>query len=249
LPEIHKEPNYYSKYYPKGKLYLGKFNGLSKKFYSRVKVLSSKLRFKRVFKNIQKTKPQIVGLKYSLLDVGCGKGFFLSQIKCDNLDKYGIDINSEALESNLAKDATLFQGDFVKYDFNQKFDILTLFHALEHFPNPLDYINKAQTVLNQNGILAIIIPNINSLGFNISKKNWFHLDSPRHLFLPSKKALITSLEESNFEIISVTNPYYEYPFDLYHSMPNKLLKLLIIPFYLIIKSLSKETIFIIAKKK
>ena len=142
------------------------------------------------------------------MDVGCGQGDFIYSLP-QYISATGIDINAP-------KSKNLIKDDFLKYRFKQKYDYITFWHSLEHFHNPKTVINKALSLLKKDGTLYISIPNTNSLAFKLGQQYWFHLDAPRHLFLPSNKN-IHLLIPSHYSIKISYNPL-NFPLDLYHSL-------------------------------
>lgn len=173
----------------------------------------------------------------TLLDVGCGQGNYLKSLP-STIKSTGIDLKISS-KTNL----NIIEGDFNKYKFSLKFDVITFWHSLEHFPNPLETINKAINLLNQNGRIIISLPNTNSLAFRLGQKNWFHLDSPRHLFLPSDKN-IQSIFPQNSQLKIYHYPF-EFPLDLFWSLKKRPYLRVIYPF---LKIFDHETMTIVYKK-
>lgn len=65
------------------------------------------------------------------------------------------------------------------------FDVIGLWHSIEHLPFPWEVVKAAANALNRGGILVIAAPNPESAQFRVLGKNWVHLDAPRHIhFLP-----------------------------------------------------------------
>jgi 2-polyprenyl-3-methyl-5-hydroxy-6-metoxy-1,4-benzoquinol methylase len=65
---------------------------------------------------------------------------------------------------------------------DEKFDVIVLWHCLEHLPQPWLVLQKAAEKLAPGGILLIAIPNIDSYDFSVLRAKWQHLDAPRHLY-------------------------------------------------------------------
>lgn len=160
----------------------------------------------------------------TLLDVGCGRGGFLNALP-PNLIATGIDLNPQKITGK-----NIIKANFLTYKFSDKFDVITFWHSLEHFKNPQKSVNKALRLLNTHGKLIISIPNTNSLAFKVGQKDWFHLDSPRHLFLPNN-VNIKQLFPKKYKI-SINYSPYEFPLDLFWSLKNK-------PYYWVIYPLLK----------
>lgn len=95
----------------------------------------------------------------SLLDVGTGIAQFLSIAK-DNFEVKGTEISQSAII--IAKEKyhiDVNHGEIERIEFNSKFDVITLFHVLEHVPNPLLTIKRCKELLNNEGILIVAVPN------------------------------------------------------------------------------------------
>ena len=105
-----------------------------------------------------------------LLDVGAGGGEFTYVSSQLGFDSTGIEPNIGY--SNYAKDqyqANVQTGQLA--DIDDKFDIITMFHVMEHIPNPVKTFKKLYELLNEDGSLFIEVPNIES--FSQSPDNTF----------------------------------------------------------------------------
>ncbi|HCB23222.1 hypothetical protein A3H81_00500 [Candidatus Daviesbacteria bacterium RIFCSPLOWO2_02_FULL_38_18] len=131
-----------------------------------------------------------------ILDVGSGEGIFgrslSNQFKVINLDIPGAEI----------KNPDVIKKDFIKWQIKQKFDAVVFWESLEHISNSAEYIKKASSLLNKNGLIMIEFPRYNSLESKIFSKYWFHLDPPRHLSHLTIKGLIKVLKNNNLKILS-----------------------------------------------
>jgi 2-polyprenyl-3-methyl-5-hydroxy-6-metoxy-1,4-benzoquinol methylase len=70
-----------------------------------------------------------------------------------------------------------------------KYDVITLWHVLEHLPNLEEQIEKIIALLNENGVLIIAVPNFNSFDAKYYKNYWAAFDVPRHLWHFSKNTI------------------------------------------------------------
>jgi 2-polyprenyl-3-methyl-5-hydroxy-6-metoxy-1,4-benzoquinol methylase len=70
-----------------------------------------------------------------------------------------------------------------------KFDVIALWHSLEHLPKPWLVLQRAAERLAPGGILLVAVPNIESYDFSVLKAGWLHLDAPRHLYFYTAAAL------------------------------------------------------------
>jgi len=138
-----------------------------------------------------------------LMDIGCGIGYTLTLLKCIGWDVYGIDIDKKAIE--IAKKQGLCHvslGTFraVKKYPDNYFDVIRLYHVIEHLDNPEECVKLCYQKLKKGGELIIGTPNIESCIAKIGKQYWYNLDSPRHLFLFSPSTLQKLLQKNNFQI-------------------------------------------------
>ena len=95
----------------------------------------------------------------SLLDVGTGIAQFLFFAR-NNFKVKGTEISQSAITIAKQKyNIDVSYGDIESIEFNSKFDVITLFHVLEHVPSPLTTIKRCKELLNHEGILIIAVPN------------------------------------------------------------------------------------------
>jgi hypothetical protein len=77
--------------------------------------------------------------------------------------------------------------------------VVTLWHVLEHLPDPRDMLVAATDALLPGGVLAIGVPNPESIQFRVLRSRWHHLDAPRHLCLIPGPALLGQARELGLE--------------------------------------------------
>ncbi|MGB3607157.1 MAG: class I SAM-dependent methyltransferase [Psychroserpens sp.] len=126
----------------------------------------------------------------SLLDVGCGTGDFLKIAKDNQWQVCGIEPNESArsIANGKAHD-TVFDSDHLSKFNSQSFDVITLWHVLEHLPNLQGHIAKFEKLLKPSGKLVIAVPNYNSYDAHYYKHFWAAFDVPRHLWHFTKTAI------------------------------------------------------------
>jgi SAM-dependent methyltransferase len=95
----------------------------------------------------------------SVLDIGCGDGFFLSTL--DGKNKQGLEFNPLAVAKAQAKGLNV-QRVPLKQIPKESFQAATLFHVLEHVSTPIDLLQDAINVLQRDGLLIISVPNNDS---------------------------------------------------------------------------------------
>ena len=134
-----------------------------------------------------------------VLDVGCGNGFFLSQVRAlAQCQVYGIDISEIAAESakkNYGLD--IFTGTILESPFpDNSFDVITAWSFLEHVNNPAEVMLKFANLLKKDGLCILTTPNFDSLNAKLFQDKWYHLDCPRHLFIYNPRTVAAMLEKS-----------------------------------------------------
>lgn len=115
-----------------------------------------------------------------VLDYGCGTGEFLNKCETSGFAIQGVEPSDKArYHAELLLNKKIHP---TIETLNQQFDIITLWHVLEHIPNLNDIIKHLNTHLKQNGTMFIAVPNHNSEDAKIYKEQWAGYDVPRHLW-------------------------------------------------------------------
>ncbi len=133
----------------------------------------------------------------SLLDVGAGTGDFLKVAKEKGWEVAGVEPNVNATKLASQKGVVL-KPELKDFEGNQ-FDVITLWHVLEHVPNLEETIAQLSGLLKPNGVLIIAVPNFKSYDALHYGKFWAAYDVPRHLWHFSKKS-IKELFSADFQL-------------------------------------------------
>ena len=150
-------------------------------------------------------------LSGGILDIGCGSGFFLKTASDVGLKGHGIDVSKKALA--LARDgfglnvSDRTTGDLLKE--NERYNIITLWHVLEHFLNPVEELKKIHGLLTEKGCCLIEVPNFNSVKFRFSNNKWKGGNHPLyHRSFFTSSTLSQTLKLSGFSRIKRLNVSY-----------------------------------------
>lgn len=141
----------------------------------------------------------------SLLDVGCGDGSFLVAARSRGWCVTGLERAPDAARAHGITIHTT-TADFVGCGF----DAITLWHSLEHFPDPLQLLQQLTGLLNPNGVIIIAVPNFSGWQARLFGRGWLHLDVPRHLWHFSRQALLLMLQQCHLTPIAIRHCEFEY---------------------------------------
>ena len=146
----------------------------------------------------------------NILDVGAGTGDFLKVCVNNSWNVYGTEPDNGARNIALKKGITL-QEDLSAFKKNQ-FDVITLWHVLEHVENLEEYIITLKTLLKDQGRLVVAVPNYKSYDAKHYKEYWAAFDVPRHLWHFSQTSIAKLFAKENM-IVEKTVPM---KFDAYY---------------------------------
>ena len=143
----------------------------------------------------------------SLLDLGCGNGYFLSYARNAGWDVVGVDLDPKAVSvaTQNGLDVRLGSIDIIDSS-KEQFDVITLSHVIEHVHQPIDVLNACYKLLKPGGFLWIETPNIESEGHRIFGRYWRGLEPPRHLVLFTYKSLLNTLTKVGYAEVEL-QPY------------------------------------------
>lgn len=131
------------------------------------------------------------GKNLTSLDIGCAAGYFVSYMKGRGYDAYGIEIADgpvrfarETLKLNI------FQENFLDWDpqFQNQFDVITLWATIEHLHKPKETLEKIKNHLKPGGVLILSTCRYGLLA-KLAGLKWRYLNVPEHLYYYSYKGL------------------------------------------------------------
>lgn len=180
--------------------------GLSNKLYRLVRGIM--LRRKRVL--IQKTSVLRTG---SILDIGCGTGYFGGAMKKAGWQVTGIEINEKARSLAASRfGLNVISPVEISVLPDHSFDIITLWHVLEHFHDPFKYFSDISNLLKPGGVCIVALPNSNSYDAKHFKQFWAAYDVPRHLWHFDPSSFNCFLKKVGFRCEMIRN----LPFDVFY---------------------------------
>jgi len=138
-----------------------------------------------------------------VLDVGCQSGLFLKKLEKEGFKVYGVDISEDSCNyaKNILNLKNIYCKDIMDIEFKEDFfDIITLWHVLEHLEDPVLVLKKLYKYLKKDGYIFIECPNISSFSNIIFKDKSPSLDVPRHLWFFSSSTLKKLLYKIGFKL-------------------------------------------------
>ena len=190
-PSLEKLPNYYN-----SEDYISHTDtkrNLLEKVYHLVRSISLKRKLKLInsFSSDEK----------NLLDVGCGTGDFLQTALQNHWSVSGIEPNKNARDlANSKTNNSVYNVDQLLKFPKKSFDIITLWHVLEHLPNLYEHISILKSLMKENGRLIIAVPNYKSYDAIYYKNFWAAYDAPRHLWHFNKESVSKLFLKENMKI-------------------------------------------------
>lgn len=136
-----------------------------------------------------------------LLDVGCSYGLYLLKMKKLGWNVKGLELNKKAADFGKKElDLDIINDDFTNFPIDEKFDVITMRMVLEHLPNPLKQLEKANELLKKNGQLIIIVPNFEGMEFRLFKEYCYALQVPVHFNHFTPLTIQNFCDKSGFKI-------------------------------------------------
>lgn len=166
--------------------------------------------FKTILKRLHKIKKP----GNTLLDVGAASGIFLNLARNERYEVSGIEPSSFlTAEAKRRYGLNIFRGTIENYRAQKKFAVITLLDILEHLPEPGSFMTKIDPLLEKNGILVIVTPDISSLTVRLAGKHWWHYRIA-HVNFFNLKSIAYLLDKFDYEII--LKKRYAWNFSLYY---------------------------------
>lgn len=146
-------------------------------------------------------------LKGRILDIGAGTGDFLLEAKNQNWEILGIEPNDKAKGIALGKGIKF--GDTIEKLESNSFDVITMWHVLEHVPDVEHQVAELKRLLKPSGTIIIAVPNFKSYDAKHYGAFWAAYDVPRHLWHFSKTAIEKLFEKQNMNLEDIKPMWFD----------------------------------------
>ncbi|ROP47646.1 GNAT family N-acetyltransferase [Streptomyces sp. PanSC9] len=132
-----------------------------------------------------------------VLDVGCGTGGFLAHLAVRHgVRGTGVEADPVLAARARARGLAVHQADFTRFETDLRYDVVTLFHLLEHCPDPEAVLWRASSLLAPGGALCVEVPVVGGLAGRLYGAHWFPLLPPFHRHIPSRASLAETLRRA-----------------------------------------------------
>ena len=195
--KTHPVPENISTYYQSEK-YISHTDS-NKGFLSRCYQLVKKYNIKQKIRLINR----YAGSEKSLFDFGAGTADLLVEARKNNYEIAGLEPNIKARETAKSKGIDLWD----RLRTGRRFQIITLWHVLEHLEDPVSELLNLTAILEDDGTVFIAVPNFKSYDANYYKEYWAAFDVPRHIWHFSRQGITEVLKEAGLEVIE-TKPMW-----------------------------------------
>lgn len=141
-----------------------------------------------------------------ILDLGCGAGQYLYDIREKGWDVYGVEISRDAAEiGKQYASLNIFSGTLLETGYpDDFFDYIRSNHSFEHIYNPNETLAELHRILKPNGKFLIGVPNFHSTNAKLFGLYWWYLGAPVHTYNYSAQTLSQMLEKHNLVVERVT---------------------------------------------
>ena len=175
-----------------------------------------------------------------LLDIGGGNGEFAVFMASKGWDVVLQDSISKVEDRNIDKNFKFVKDLHILKD-GQKFDVITLWHSLEHIHDVEELYNQINRLLSHDGILLIAVPNLSAPEKIFYGKKWVPFDAPRHLYHFQIESLKDLCNKYKFKILRKYSLYQDTPYNIllsiYKNSPFQILKGILVFFYSIFRTI------------
>ena len=134
-----------------------------------------------------------------MLDIGCGRGQLLSAFKSLGAPVLGLERQEfpvDHLHKNFVRSGSIDDREYA----DSKFDIVILWHVLEHVEEPAAFLEQVRSRMTGNGTIMIAAPNASSHDASIYGADWIAWDAPRHKWHFERTSLDDVLRRAGFEV-------------------------------------------------
>jgi SAM-dependent methyltransferase len=145
-----------------------------------------------------------------ILDVGCGVGRILHQLKDAGFS------NVLGIDPYLDRDLTYPNGLRILkqsiHELEGEWDLIMFHHSFEHVPDPLETLRASCQLLSDAGCCLIRTPVASSYAWQHYREHWVQIDAPRHLYVQSVRSLELLAKKAGLRFVRIFYDSNEFQF-------------------------------------
>ncbi len=150
------------------------------------------------------------GHKGHLLDIGAGTGAFVHAMFEKNWKVTGLEPDASTRDKAFENYKIQLKSTDAIFDLPEnEYEVITMWHVLEHVHELKPYIHQCYKSLKHNGRLIIAVPNFTSFDASFYKKFWAAYDLPRHLYHFSPTSMELLLQQYGFDIVTIKPMWFD----------------------------------------
>lgn len=156
-----------------------------------------------------------------VLDIGCGMGYFLYACRIYGYEVEGVDVSDDSafyVRNELKIPVTTGSIEEINFK-DDSIDIITMWHSLEHTPDPRKHLKKAWNWLKQDGFLVVDVPNHEGTDAKKTWNSWDGWDLPYHLYHFTPKTLINILSQHGFKTCRTKDYHSQHTKEKFERIP------------------------------
>ncbi|WMJ71990.1 class I SAM-dependent methyltransferase [Cytophagaceae bacterium ABcell3] len=146
--------------------------------------------------------------KGAVLDIGCGTGYFLAACKKEGWEITGTEPDAKAAEIAAKNTNSSIYPNLFSVP-NRSYEIITLWHVLEHIHELKKSMAKVKSLLADQGTLIVAVPNCQSYDAKVYKEKWAAYDVPRHLYHFVPESMEYLMKSEGLEITDIKPMYFD----------------------------------------
>lgn len=140
----------------------------------------------------------------SILDVGCGKGDFVDAALSEGYDIGGIELSQPAIDIAQEFGLPVTKLDFFSGEIkNSSRDVLTMFEVIEHLPEPIKFLRRAEMVVKPSGLIYLTTPNFNSLDRRVLGPDWEVIHREHLTYFTPETLIGTIRNNTSLEVLHI----------------------------------------------
>jgi 2-polyprenyl-3-methyl-5-hydroxy-6-metoxy-1,4-benzoquinol methylase len=165
------------------------------------------LQFRKILNIVRKYRA-----KGKLLDVGAGSGILVEQAIDLGYDAEGIEPSGWLVNKAKEYNLPIHLGILPHQDIQGPYDIVTLIDVIEHVSDPRKLLSDIQKLINREGIIIVVTPDVGSFFARIMGWKWWHFRLA-HLGYFNKKTFKSIFNATGFKLIKMLRPTWYLPLD------------------------------------